>query len=71
MYMQQLLARMDADLEGWKTKRKAHLEQMKADRIADRECMKQMMARTDYNRKRDWEDLKRMMKEMDAKMDTN
>jgi hypothetical protein len=47
------------------------LVEMKADKIADRECMKQMVARTDDNRERDREDLKRMMKEMDAKMDTN
>jgi hypothetical protein len=51
--MQQLLARMDANREERKTVRKAHLEQMKADRIDDRECMKQMMARTDGNRERD------------------
>jgi hypothetical protein len=39
---------------------------MKADRIADREYMKQMMGRTDGNWERDREALKGMMKEMDA-----
>jgi hypothetical protein len=40
-------------------------EKVEADRIANQECMKQMMARTDDNRERD-QDLKGMMKEMDA-----
>jgi hypothetical protein len=53
------LARMEAKMN-------SNHEKAEADRIADRECMKQMMARTD-----DQEDLKRMMKEMDAKMDGN
>jgi hypothetical protein len=57
--MQQLLARMDADRK-----------ERKAERIADRECMKQMMARTDDNQERDG-DPKRMLKEMDAKIDVN
>jgi hypothetical protein len=47
------------------------LAEMKADKIADRECMKQMMTRTDSNRERDQEDPKRMMKETDANMDAN
>jgi hypothetical protein len=53
---QQLLARMDADREVWK-----------ADRIVDREYMKHMNAEL----KADQEDLKRMMEEINAKMDTN
>jgi hypothetical protein len=39
----------------------ANQEKAEADRIVDRECMKQMMTRTDDNRERDREDLKRMM----------
>jgi hypothetical protein len=40
-----------------------------ADRIAGRECMKQMMARRDDSRERDREDLKKMMKEMNTTTD--
>jgi hypothetical protein len=53
--MQQLLAGMDVDQE-----------ERKVDRIADQECMKQIVTRTDDNRERDREDLKKMMKEMDV-----
>jgi hypothetical protein len=44
---------------------KADLEQMKADRIAHREFMRQMMARAGDNRERDREDLKEMMARTD------
>jgi hypothetical protein len=47
------------------------LDEMRADRIADRECMKQMMARTDDNRERDLDDLKGMIFKMSAKMDAH
>jgi wobble nucleotide-excising tRNase len=61
--MQQLLeilTRMEAKMN-------ANQEKAKADRIADRECTKQMKA----ERKGDQEDLKRMMEEINAKMDAN
>jgi hypothetical protein len=58
--IQQLLTRMDAN---W--------EERKADRIANRECMKQMMARTDGNWERDQDDLKGVMAKVRAEMDTH
>jgi hypothetical protein len=64
---------------------KVNREQIMADQIADRECMKQMMARTDENQekvainlkemetdsKRGREDLKKMMFEINDKMEDN
>jgi hypothetical protein len=49
MMQQQLLARMEDNRE----ERKADLEQIKADGIAHREFMRQMMTRTADNRERD------------------
>jgi hypothetical protein len=56
--MQQLLARMYADRE-----------ERKADRIAHREFMRQMVARADDNSERDREDLKEMMVKIRAETD--
>jgi hypothetical protein len=58
--LQQLLANQE--------KANVDLEQMKADRIADREYSKQMMARTD-NRERDRENLNEMMAKIRAETD--
>jgi hypothetical protein len=72
--IQQLLANqaeMKADQARMEAKMNSNQENAETDRITDRECVEQMMARTDDSRERDREDLKRMMKEMDAKTDTN
>jgi hypothetical protein len=50
-------------------KLKAMREEMKADRIAHREFMRQMMARTDDNRERDQDHLKEMMAKTCAETD--
>jgi hypothetical protein len=42
----EILARMEAKMN-------SNQKTVEANRIADRECMKQMMARTDDNRERD------------------
>jgi hypothetical protein len=53
--MQLLLARL-----------KAMREEIKSDRIAHRQFMRQMRARTDDNGERDREDLKEMMAHLEA-----
>jgi hypothetical protein len=65
--MQQLLARMDAwgkemntNQQKLKATAKANREQMMADRIADQEYMKQMMASTDDKQERMAINLKEM-----------
>jgi hypothetical protein len=47
--MQQTLQQLLALQEKAEANRKADLEEMKSDGIVHRECMKQMMARTDDN----------------------
>jgi hypothetical protein len=62
---------MKADQARTETEMNSNQEKAVADRIVDRECMKQMMARADDNQERDREDLKSMMEEMDVRMDAN
>jgi hypothetical protein len=75
-YMQEIKERMKPKIDPYQenqarmeVKMNSNQKKAEADRIADRECMKQMMARTEENRERGREDLKRMMAEMYAKMD--
>jgi hypothetical protein len=52
MEMQQTMQQMLQQLLANQAEIKANQARMEADKIADRECMKQMMARTDNNRER-------------------